>query len=211
MTHYGMTWPQFRQAFDLAYGDTFVSLQARSKAILQTQTRGESLVAFATRKINVLRQYQPGMSTAEILEVVTSTALPAYRGGLAPLIHGTTREFMKSAMLMDGHAPLETFSRELERRQRPQDEERYRPHPMEERSRPPAPRRDDPPRGNRPPPREGNPPDGRREWDRTQPPPYACRYCPGELYHWHNECPNAPGPRGRGGPAANPAGNGGRG
>ena len=212
VTRYGMTWTEFVSAFRLTFTSTFASLQARSQAVLQTQSRGESLTSFATKKMNLLKQFHPEMSGTEVLEVIAATALQEYRGSLAPLIHGTNEEFMRSVLLIDNRSTQEEADgrlrygqqmastptpraddkqeRPAQRLYRPQEQRREAPHM----TRPPVDRGD----GSR---------DGRRQWDRTKPPPRPCRFCPGEKMHWHADCPNFPDQRGKRDTNPPPSGN----
>lgn len=197
VAHYAMKWTDFLNAFRIRYTNTFSSLQARSRAVLQVQQRGESLTAFATRKMNLIRQHHPNMPTTEVLEVVASTVLPQHRGSIAPLIHSSYVEFMRSIMVIDGQASDDSArpsSSDSSVRRSNHSEATGGDSDKDTRQRASYPTS----KGT------VNPSDARntqrttkhefrKPLDKTQPPPYPCRYCPGQqLYHWHSDCPNAP-------------------
>lgn len=215
VARYGMKWSEFLAAFRLMFTNTFASLQARSQAVLQTQTREETLTAFATRKMTLLRQHHPGMAPTEVLEVIAATARPEYRSGLAPLIHSNYADFMRSVLLMDSHSseeetdkysrPKRTLStpegpvRETEKRAPPQQQHQQ------------LSRREATGSNRRPDTRDEGRSEDRRGWDAAKPPPYACRICPGREMHWHKDCPNNPDNKKRGNLPVTQPGNGGQG
>lgn len=190
---YQVSWDTFRERlltrFEVA-GDT---IQLHAKLYHEQQKEREGIEEFVHRKLALFRRLLPDQPTVKALGIIVALAAPDIRPQLRQLPQDSVEQFTKAACVCekDMRACQEylttTFRHHTSKTPKS-------PVVLPDVSQPPPPYLKPevpigaPPRFQR---RDSDTTTGPHRQGAVRPPP-RCRYCPGEEYHWHQNCPNNP-------------------